>query len=178
MNKAIFLDRDNTIIDDVPYAADPDKVVIMPGVVDALKAFRDAGYFLIVITNQSGIGRGLFTEEEMNLVNEKMELLFREFDIEFNDILYCPHSPEDNCECRKPSPKLIEAVAKKHNISLKDSVMIGDKVSDVESGIAAGCGVNILLKGVNKGYDNVPANVVLVDSITEAVCIVIRHLAQ
>ena len=173
MNKAIFLDRDNTIIDDVPYAADPDKVVIMPGVVDALKAFRDAGYLLIVITNQSGIGRGLFTEKDMKLVNEKMESLFKEFDIKFNDILHCPHQPEDNCECRKPSPKLIEAAAKKHNISLKDSAMIGDKISDVESGVAAGCGLNILLKSVNKGYDQDLENVVLVDSITEAQAIVV-----
>lgn len=174
MNKAIFLDRDNTIIDDVPYSADPDKVVIMPGAVNALKAFRDAGYLLIVITNQSGIGRGLFTEDEMNLVNEKMESLFSDFDIKINDILYCPHQPEDNCECRKPSPKLIEAAATKHNISLKESFMIGDKLSDVESGMAAGCGVNILLQGANKGYDQDIENVVLVDSITEAVCIVIR----
>jgi D-glycero-D-manno-heptose 1,7-bisphosphate phosphatase len=172
MNKAIFLDRDNTIIDDVPYAADPDKVVIMPGVVATLKTFSEAGYILIVITNQSGIGRGLFTEEDMNLVNEKMKLLFRECDIKFHDILYCPHQPEDNCECRKPSPKLIEEAAEKHNISLKNSVMIGDKVSDVESGIAAGCGVNILLKGVNKRNNKNLKNVVLVDSITEAVFLV------
>lgn len=175
MNKAIFLDRDNTIIDDVPYAADPDKVVIMPGVVDALKAFRDAGYLLIVITNQSGIGRGLFTEKDMNLVNEKMALLFKEFDIKFNDILHCPHQPEDNCECRKPSPKLIETAAAKHNISLKDSVMIGDKVSDVESGVAAGCGVNILLKSANKVYDQYSKNIVLVNSITEAQAIVVHE---
>ena len=145
MNKAVFLDRDNTIIYDAPYMADPGKVEIMPGVVKALRKFRQAGYMLIIVTNQSGIGRGMFTEEAMLQVHKKLRELFGSKGVSFDDIFYCPHSPEDNCECRKPLPGMLLEAAAKHNIDFAESIMIGDKIADVESGIASGCGNNIWL---------------------------------
>ena len=145
MNKAIFLDRDGTLIFDEDYLADPEKVALMPGAVEALCEFRNSGYMLIIISNQSGIGRGIFSEKDMGLVNRKVAELFRVEGIEFDAVPICPHAPEDNCECRKPSPKLLLDAAEKFNIDLANSAMIGDKRSDVQCGIAAGCQFNIFL---------------------------------
>jgi D-glycero-D-manno-heptose 1,7-bisphosphate phosphatase len=145
MKKAVFLDRDGTIILDKDYLADPEKVTIMPDAVETLCEFRKAGYMLIIISNQSGIARGIFTHSEMELVNKKVESLFRSENIEFDALLICPHAPEDNCECRKPLPKLLLDAASEFNINLADSAMIGDKISDAECGIAAGCRYNIFL---------------------------------
>ena len=145
MNKAIFLDRDGTLIFDEEYLADPDKVALMPGAVEALCEFRNSGYMLIIISNQSGIGRGIFSEEEMKLVNKKVADLFKAKDLEFDAVLICPHAPEDNCECRKPSPKLLLDAAEQFSIDLANSAMIGDKLSDVQCGISAGCRFNIFL---------------------------------
>jgi len=145
MNKAIFLDRDGTIIVDEDYLADPEKVTLMPGAVEALRKFLHAGYMLIIISNQSGIGRGIFTNSDMERVNKKVKNLFRAEGIEFDALLICPHAPEDNCECRKPSPKLLMDAAEKFNINLAKSAIIGDKVSDAECGITAGCRYNIFL---------------------------------
>ncbi len=153
MNKAIFLDRDGTLIFDEDYLADPEKVVIIPDTEEALCEFRNSGYMLIIISNQSGIGRGIFSEEAMALVNKKVAELFKAKGIEFDAVLICPHAPEDNCECRKPSPKLLLDAAAKFNIDLANSAMIGDKLSDAQCGITAGCKYNIFL---NNGKQSPP----------------------
>lgn len=145
MNKAIFLDRDGTVIIDQGYLDDPAMVEIYPGVLEPLRELRKAGNLLIIITNQSGIARQMFSEKEMVKVNKRMVELFRSEGIEFDDILICPHAPEDNCECRKPEPKLLIDSAEKFNIDLANSAIIGDKVSDAKCGIAAGCKYNIFL---------------------------------
>jgi len=168
MKKALFLDRDGTIIFDEDYLADPDKVTIMPGAVEALCEFRNSGYMLIIISNQSGIARGIFSENEMDLVNLRVKELFKAEGVEFDDVLICPHSPEDNCECRKPSPKLLLESADKFNIDIAESAIIGDKVSDAECGIAAGCRYNIFL---DNGKQPAPerADVIVIKNLTDAV---------
>lgn len=166
-NRAIFLDRDGTLIYDEDYLADPAKVTLMPGAVEAISKFKNAGYMLIIITNQSGIGRGIFSEEDMNQVNDKVSELFRDGGIEFDAVLFCPHTPEDNCECRKPSPKLLIDAAEQFNIDLSNSVMIGDKKSDAECGIAAGCKYNIFLdNGKQPPPDN--KNIIIADNLIDA----------
>ena len=149
--------------------ADPDKVKIMPGVVDALCEFHKANYMLIVVTNQSGIARGCFCEEQMHEVNNKMRQLFNAENIVFDDILFCPHGPEDNCLCRKPKPKMLLEAAKKHNIDLAKSAMIGDKISDVEAGIAAGCGTNIWLSYGRERVDIYKGSFFIAESLLDTV---------
>ncbi|MCX6239041.1 MAG: HAD family hydrolase [Bacteroidia bacterium] len=143
--KAVFLDRDGTIIRDVDYPKDPKQVELLPGTIGALRSLMDFDYKLVVISNQSGIGRGIITVEEMNQVNAKLISILDKHEIYFDSIYYCPHAPAEQCNCRKPSPEMILNAAEELNINLALSFMVGDKFSDIESGKRAGCGT-ILLK--------------------------------
>lgn len=171
MKKAIFLDRDGTVIIDQGYLKDPERVVIYPGVIEPLCEFRKAGYLLVIISNQSGIGRGMYSLSDVEKVNEKMVALFKSEGIEFDDILICPHSPEENCECRKPEPKLLIECAEKLDIDLSNSAIIGDKKSDAECGISAGCKFNIFL---DNGKQPVPEDekILVVKNLKEAFCLI------
>ena len=170
MAKTAFLDRDGTIMRDEGYLANPDGVRLLPGAVEALCELRDAGYQLIVVTNQSGIGRGMFGLEEMTRVNERLESLFADHGVVFEDILFCPHTPEENCDCRKPSPKLLLDAAAKYDIDLSLSAMVGDKPSDPETGIAAGCRFNILLTATPAKFATKPYRIAA--NISEAAAII------
>lgn len=141
MNRAIFLDRDGTIIEDAGYLSDPQNIRPLPGVKKVLESLRDQGYLIILITNQSGIGRGFFTRNQYMLLHA---FLVKEFQDEdslslIDDTYICPHKPEDKCVCRKPSPYLILQAAKDYDIDLSQSYMFGDKESDVKAGERAGC---------------------------------------
>ncbi len=139
MNKAIFLDRDGTINVDFGYVSDTKKLQFIEGVTDALLKFQDAGYLLIIITNQSGIGRGFFSQKQSDNFNNYMKNKLKEsFGINIAEIFTCPHIPEDNCSCRKPSPNMIIEAVKKNNIDIGLSYMIGDKESDIIAGELAG----------------------------------------
>ena len=173
MKKTVFLDRDGTVMRDEGYLADPDGVRLIPGAIDALRELRYAGYSLILVTNQSGIGRGMFGEEEMNSVNERLEILCAEHGIQFDDIHICPHAPSDNCDCRKPSPKLLLDAAEKHGIDLSASAMVGDKPSDAETGLAAGCVCNILLTSESARFADKPYHVAA--DLSEAAKIILRN---
>jgi D,D-heptose 1,7-bisphosphate phosphatase len=133
-NKAIFLDRDGTINIDGPYLADPEKFIMYSGVGEGVKALKENGFKIIVITNQSGIARGYFTEEILEQIHEKMRKEFKKFDVELDGIYYCPHHPNDNCECRKPKTQLFETAIREHSIDVTRSYMIGDKIQDVIAG--------------------------------------------
>lgn len=137
-HSGIFLDRDGTVIHDTGYIGNPDLVEFMPGVIPALQRFQSAGYRLVVISNQSGIGRGVITEQQYELVARKIAAVLSEHGI-YTSTYYCPHSPEDRCECRKPHPYLLLRAAGNLDIDLSRSYMIGDRLTDVEAGIAAGC---------------------------------------
>lgn len=143
--KAIFLDRDDTVIVDVPYLSNPAEIKYFPWTKEALKIMTSKGFTLFLVTNQSGIGRGYFKEEDMNRVNEKIQNDLVEWKIDqFKEIVFCPHAPSDNCNCRKPSPKLIEDLIKKYQINRTDCYMVGDKISDAQAGKNAGI-ISILI---------------------------------
>ena len=131
---AVLLDRDETIIVDVPFNGDPEKVEPVVGAREALDLLRAAGLPLAVISNQSGVGRGYITLEGVDNVNRRVEELLGPF----AGFFICPHAPEDNCECRKPKPKLILEAARSLNVDPKCCVMIGDRESDVEAAHNAG----------------------------------------
>jgi D-glycero-D-manno-heptose 1,7-bisphosphate phosphatase len=141
--RALFLDRDGTLIVDVGYPRDPELVEILPGAIDALKALAHDWVF-VVISNQSGIGRGLITEAEAAAVHERVVAVFAEGGVTFTDAYYCPHGPDEGCPCRKPAPGLLLDAAEEHGLDLASSVMVGDKPSDVYAGTSAGCGRAIL----------------------------------
>lgn len=139
MKKAIFLDRDNTLIYDPGYIHEADKVRLLEGVGEGLKLLKEKDFLLIVISNQSGIGRGYFTEKEFWEVNRKLQELLKPFRVQIDDFFFCPHRPDEGCLCRKPRPYLLKEAAKKWNVNLAKSYVIGDKDSDVELALNGGC---------------------------------------
>jgi len=139
MSRAIFMDRDGTVMADVGYPRQPDDVELLPGAAETLARLRALGFKLIVVSNQSGIGRGLVTADEAAAVHKRFVAELRAHGVELDGAYYCPHSPEDACTCRKPLPGLIEQAARELGVDLADSFMVGDKESDVEAGRRAGC---------------------------------------
>lgn len=137
--RAVFLDRDGVICYDVHYMSSPDQFKLMPFVGEGIKMLNDAGYLVIVVTNQSGLRRGLITEENLRKIHEKMISELSAYGARIDDIFVCPCLPEENCECRKPKPGMIIEAARKHNIDLSSSFMVGDKQIDADAGRAAGC---------------------------------------
>jgi len=131
---AVLLDRDDTLILDVPYNGDPAKVEPMPGARAALRRLRDARIPTAVISNQSGIGRGLLTRAEVEAVNARADALLGPLDA----WLFCPHAPEDRCACRKPAPGLVRQAASRLGVAPERCVVIGDVGADVEAARAAG----------------------------------------
>jgi D-glycero-D-manno-heptose 1,7-bisphosphate phosphatase len=132
--EAVLFDRDETLIEDVPYNGDPSRVVPLPGVRAALDRLRAARIPIGVVSNQSGIGRGYITFAQVRAVNRRVEEVLGPFDGWF----VCPHGPDDGCECRKPKPKLILDAVRALGISVERCVVVGDKDSDVEAARAAG----------------------------------------
>lgn len=148
--RAAFLDRDGTLIRDAHYLSDPAKVELLPGVPDALKQLADAGFALVVITNQSGIARGLLTEAEYEAVRERLDTLLAAEGVVLTASYHCPHEPERSgpCECRKPGTLLHRRAAEDLGIDLTRSLYLGDRWRDVAPGRALG-GRGILIPGPN-----------------------------
>jgi len=144
-NPAVFLDRDGVLNEDRGYVHRWADFVFLPGVVDALRMFGQLGYLLVIITNQSGIARGLYRESDVLALHDRMLSFLHGQGIEIAGVYYCPHHPEGSvaryariCSCRKPAPGMILRAAAEHHIDLANSVLIGDKVTDLEAGAAAG----------------------------------------
>ncbi len=135
---ALFVDRDGTIIEERHHLGDPEGVVLLPGAAAALRTARTQGLPVIVISNQAGVGRGLFPESQVHAVNARLRHLLRREGVELDAIRYCPHAPEAGCDCRKPGARLLREAAEDLRVSLLDSVMVGDKWIDVQAGHAAG----------------------------------------
>lgn len=134
--KYILLDRDGTIIVDKHYLSDPEGVELFPNTAQGLKAMQDAGYELLVTTNQSGIGRGYYSEKEMHAVNSRMAELLAEYGVEFKAVYFCPHAPDQNCDCRKPGPGMFDQAIAEFGMNPEECYVIGDKLCDVELGMS------------------------------------------
>jgi len=152
MVKAIILDRDGTLVDDPNYYVYKiEDFKLLPGVVEGLKALSKE-FIFIIITNQSGIGRGVHTLNDTERFNKKLIDELKKEDIEIKKIYICQHAPEDNCDCRKPSIKFIKEAEKEFDIELKRSWVIGDKPIDIEMGEKSECKTIYALTGHGKEY--------------------------
>lgn len=150
MQKALFLDRDGIINVDHGYVSKIEDFEFNEGIFELL---QDISYPIFVITNQSGIGRGYYTLEEFKALTEHMLFQFANKGIKITEVFFCPHSPNQECECRKPKPKMILDAAKKYNIDLKNSIFIGDKHSDMQAALHAGVGMKIIVANRSKIAD-------------------------
>ena len=166
MNKALFLDRDGTVIEHVHYNMDPNDVHLVPDCAEALAKAQAAGYLLVVISNQSGIARGKGTHEDVQACNDRMAELLAEQGITLDLILYCPHGPDEDCPCRKPKPGMLLDAAQQLDIDLSQSIIIGDNITDLQAGQNAGCKMMLFVNArdveVREGED-------CFDSLVEAV---------
>lgn len=136
--KAAFLDRDGVINRDHGYIGRPQDFELIEGVPEALRMLDDRGYALVVVTNQSGIGRGYYGEEDYRLVTARMRELLAEHGITLAAVLHCPHAPDSGCDCRKPKPGMLLAGAAQIGATPSASVLFGDKPSDIAAGREAG----------------------------------------
>ena len=154
MKKAIFLDRDGTINVEVNYLHECDKMKFIEGSVEALALLKKKGYLLIVITNQSGVGRGYFPLEDVEEVNAYMNQFLKEADAEIDAFYCCPHVEADECDCRKPKAGLYLRAAADYDIDLEQSYMVGDKVTDILAAENLKCGYALVLSGheIDKKY--------------------------
>jgi D-glycero-D-manno-heptose 1,7-bisphosphate phosphatase len=140
--KAVFIDRDGTLIEEVNFLSRLEDLRLFPYTSEAIRLLKGDGYLVVVVTNQSGIGRRIFEESAMHEIHEKIH-----FDLELDGFYFCPHLPDDGCDCRKPNTGMIEQASKNLAIDLDNSWMIGDKTIDVETGFNAGIKTALVLTG-------------------------------
>jgi D-glycero-D-manno-heptose 1,7-bisphosphate phosphatase len=149
-NRAVFLDRDGTIMEDANYVGKVEQVALIPNATQALKRLQDAGYRLFIITNQSGVGRGYFTREAVESIHAHLDEQFAKAGVRLDRYYVCPHHPEDNCDCRKPKPKFLLDAAREYKLDLPRCFMIGDRTSDIQVGANAGVVSILVLTGVGQ----------------------------
>lgn len=130
----VILDRDGTIIVEKDYLSDPDQVELIPQAIPAIGLIRELGLGVIVVTNQSGVNRGYFTVDRLSQIHNRMQDLLREEDQIIDRIYYCPHRPDENCECRKPATGLVTRAARELGFKPAESYVVGDNVCDIELG--------------------------------------------
>ncbi|MBI5681868.1 MAG: D-glycero-beta-D-manno-heptose 1,7-bisphosphate 7-phosphatase [Deltaproteobacteria bacterium] len=152
---AVFLDRDGTINEDSGYIDSPDRLVIIDGAPSAIKKLNSEGFKVVVISNQSGVGRGYFSKEIADSINKKLEDTLKQEDVHLDGIYYCPHHPDDNCKCRKPRTGLLEIAGEELGIDISKSYVVGDKVSDIELALNAGCKGVLVLTGFGKEHKKI-----------------------
>lgn len=152
MNKALFLDRDGVINKEKNYLYKIEDFEFIDGVFETCKYFQDKGYLIIIITNQAGIARGKYTEDDYQILTDWMIKEFEKKNIKISKVYHCPHHPDfsGDCECRKPNPGMILQAKKDFDIDLSQSILVGDKNSDIEAGIKGGIVMNYL---VSTGYE-------------------------
>jgi len=151
--RAVFLDRDGVINVDKGYISLVDDFEFIEGVIEACIKLKEKGYLLVIITNQSGIARGYYTEEQFHTLTEWMDWSFADRGVDLDGIYYCPHHNEKgigefkvDCDCRKPKPGMLLSAIEELHIDVTNSILVGDKVSDIQAGIAAGVPNNYLVR--------------------------------
>jgi D-glycero-D-manno-heptose 1,7-bisphosphate phosphatase len=177
MKKVVFIDKDGTLIKDIPYNVNPQLISIQDGAALALREWKAFGYLIIVVSNQSGLARGYFTKRQLLMAVDKLKSLLMDEGATIDDFFFCPHHPDGvvqvyatECDCRKPSAGLLIEAAKKWGIDLRQSWMVGDILNDVEAGHRAGCKTILIDNGNETEWrlDSQRTPTFIVRSITEA----------
>ena len=166
--KTIFLDRDGVINKEINYLHKIEDFEFINGVFEACQYFKNLNYKIIIITNQSGISRGYYTENDFQIITNWMIAQFKKNDINILDVFHCPHLPDSNCNCRKPMPGMLLEAKYKHNINMNNSWMIGDKEADIIAANNAGITNTILVRSghnINKADSNAEY---IIDSIEQS----------
>lgn len=163
---AIFLDKDGTLVEDVPYNVNPSLLQLTWQAGQALQLLQRLGYALFIVSNQSGVARGLFTEAALGPVERRLNDLLAQYDVTLEGFYYCPHHPEGSvaryatsCTCRKPMPGMLLRAASEHDIDLAHSWMIGDILNDVEAGTRAGCRTVLIDNGNETEWELSPQRI-------------------
>ncbi|PLV57304.1 D-glycero-beta-D-manno-heptose 1,7-bisphosphate 7-phosphatase [Erwinia sp. E602] len=150
---AVFLDRDGTINVDHGYVSEIDSFEFIDGAIDAMRELKAMGFALVLVTNQSGIARGMFSEDQFMQLTEWMDWSLADRDVDLDGIYFCPHHPEaiveelrQRCECRKPQPGMLLSAQQELNIDMAASYMVGDKIEDMQAAAAAGVGKKVLVR--------------------------------
>lgn len=155
--KLVILDRDGTINQDRDdYVKSPDEWVPLPGSLEAISRLNHAGWHTVLATNQSGLGRGLFDMASMNAIQLKMNQALALQGGRIDAVFFCPHAPDDDCDCRKPKPGLMLQIAERFGVSLNDTPMVGDNLRDMQAGATAGCPTHLVLTGKSAGLEGRP----------------------
>lgn len=151
--RAVFLDRDGVLNVDNGYVSQVDDFEFIEGVIEACKKLKEKGFLLVVITNQSGIARGYFSEEQFHTLTEWMDWSLADRGVDLDGIYYCPHHAQKGegeykieCDCRKPKPGMLTSAIEELNIDVSRSILVGDKESDIQAGISAGVETNYLVR--------------------------------
>ena len=184
MKKAVFLDRDGVINKDKGYVYQVDDFEYIEGVFDACLELKNMGYLLVVVTNQSGIARGMYSEDDFHSLAEWMDWNFADKGVELDGIYYCPHHPEhgigefkQDCDCRKPKPGMLVDAAKFLKIDLANSIMVGDKADDMRAAKAAGINMAILVRsGKVVDQAGIEEATMVVDSIADVPAAIKHHV--
>ncbi|PIG94314.1 HAD family hydrolase [Gloeocapsopsis sp. IPPAS B-1203] len=182
--RAVFLDKDGTLIEDVPYNVDPKRIKFTKGAVTGLQQLSGAGYVLIAITNQSGVARGYFQESALQGVEERLQQLLESAGVALSGFYYCPHHPQGvvkeytmQCACRKPEPGLLLQAAANHQLDLSQSWFVGDILNDIEAGRRAGCKTILIDNGNETEWQLSPLRIPhhTVADLAEAAQVIIKE---
>jgi D-glycero-D-manno-heptose 1,7-bisphosphate phosphatase len=176
MKRAVFIDRDGTINVEKEYLYRVEDFEFIPGAPEAIRSLNKAGYFVVVVSNQSGVARGFFTEEDVEILHRHIAAVLADAGATVDAWYYCPHHPAGrgsyalSCNCRKPLPGMLIEAAKRYDLDLETSIMIGDKLVDVEAGIAAGCRPILVRSGYGASEESrVPVGTSVHDDLLAAV---------
>ena len=176
---AVFLDRDGTVVEERDYLADPERVSLVPGATRALRQLEEEGLALVVVTNQSGIARGLYSEGDYGAVAARLDMLLAEEGVSLDATYYCPHHPDHTgpCVCRKPGPGMYERAARELDLDLEISFYVGDKASDVQPALRFG-GTGILVRtGYGRDAErSLPSGVRVADDLEGAARLILERV--
>jgi D-glycero-D-manno-heptose 1,7-bisphosphate phosphatase len=174
--RAVFLDRDGVLIEDTGYPDDPETIRLLPGVGEALRTLREAGWALVVVSNQSGVARGKFTLERLREIHDRLRELVAAQGVFLDALYFCPHHPQGtspgfatDCDHRKPEPGMLRSAAVEMGLQLSDCWMIGDKESDVAAGHAAGCRSALIGAGPTDAEITAPSLALAVSALLRGV---------
>ena len=171
--KLMILDRDGVINEDSDdFIKTLDEFILLPGSLEAIKKLKQAGYLVAVATNQSGISRGYLTADTLNAMHDKLNALLAESDVKIDGFFYCPHKPDDDCECRKPKPGLYQQIGQQFDMPLEGIPVIGDSLRDLEAARAVGAkpilvqtGKGLRTLAAGKGLEGVPVYENLLEAV-------------